>query len=124
MNEEVNLKELVWIGSSRKDLAAFPRTVQRAFGYALYLAQLGGKPPDAKPLKGFGGASVLELVEDHRGDTYRVVYTVRFADSVYVLHVFQKKAKHGIATPKHAIDLLRDRLKAAESRHAGKIKEI
>lgn len=96
----------------------FPRAVQRIFGYALYLAQQGERPPEAKVLKGFGGAGVLELVEDHRGDTYRAVYTVRFATRVYVLHVFQKKSKHGIATPKHEMDLIRERLKIAERRHA------
>jgi len=100
-----------------------PRSVQRTFGYALYAAQLGEKPPEAKPLKGFGGAGVLELIEDYRGDTYRVVYTVRFATRVYVLHVFQKKAKHGIATPKQEIDLIRDRLRRAESLYTGKYKE-
>jgi phage-related protein len=111
-------KVLEWIGSSRKDMMIFPRAVQRIFGYALYLAQQGERPPEAKVLKGFGGAGVLELVEDHRGDTYRAVYTVRFATRVYVLHVFQKKSKHGIATPKHEMDLIRERLKIAERRHA------
>lgn len=124
MCEDEILKELEWIGSSRKDMMALPRPVQRTFGYALYLTQLGDRPPEAKPLKGFGGAGVLELVEDYRGDTYRAVYTVRFATKVYVLHVFQKKAKHGIATPKHEIDLIRDRLKQAEWLYTGKNKEI
>jgi phage-related protein len=118
------LKELEWIGSSRKDMAALPRSVQRVFGYALHLAQLGERPPEAKPLKGFGGAGVLELIEDYKGDTYRAVYTVRFATKVYVLHVFQKKAKHGIATPKQEMDLIRDRLKRAESLYTGKNKEV
>lgn len=120
MYEDDNLKELVWIGSSRKDMMDLPRAVQRTFGYGLYLAQLGDKPPDAKPLKGFGGAGVLELVEDHKGDTYRTVYTVRFATKVYVLHVFQKKAKRGIATPKREIDLIRDRLKVAYKLYSAK----
>ncbi len=97
-----------------------PRPVQRAFGYALHAAQMGENPPDAKPLRGFGGMGVLELIEDHRGDTYRAVYTVHFATKVYVLHVFQKKAKHGIATPKQEMDLIRDRLKRAESLYIGK----
>ena len=118
------LKELEWIASSRKDMQALPRTVQRVFGYALYAAQLGEKPPEAKPLKGFGGSGVLELIEDHRGNTYRAVYTVRFATKVYVLHVFQKKAKHGIATPKHDLELIRARLKVAESLYTGPKKEI
>ncbi len=117
------LKELEWIASSRKDMQALPRSVQRTFGYALYAAQLGEKPPDAKPLKGFRGAGVLELIEDYRGDTYRAVYTVRFATMVYVLHVFQKKAKHGIVTPKQEVDLIRDRLKLAESLYTGKYRE-
>jgi phage-related protein len=107
-------KELVWVGSSRKDMKSLPQSVQQVFGYALYAAQIGEKYPDAKPLKGFGGAGVLELVEDYRGDTYRAVYTVKFERAVCVLHVFQKKAKHGIATPKHEIELIRERLKVAE----------
>jgi phage-related protein len=111
---EAELKELEWIGSARKDLLALPLLVRRVFGYALYVVQLGVKPPEAKPLKGFGGAGVLELTEDFKGDTYRAVYTVRFAAKVYVLHVFQKKAKHGIATPDHDLDLIRERLKRAE----------
>lgn len=112
--DEAELKELEWIGSARKDLLALPLPVRRAFGYALYAVQLGVKPPEAKPLKGFGGAGVLELIEDFKGNTYRAVYTVRFAAKVYVLHVFQKKAKHGIATPDHDLDLIRERLKRAE----------
>jgi len=96
--------------------------VQREIGFALRQAQDGGKHPDAKPLKGFGGASVLEIVEDHDGDTYRAVYTVRFADAVYVLHVFQKKSKK-IATPKHEMDLIPARLKEAERLHAERTRE-
>ena len=119
----IQLKELEWIASSRKDMQALPRFVQRVFGYALYAAQLGEKPPEAKPLKGFGGSGVLELVEVHRGDTFRAVYTVRFPTKVYVLHVFQKKAKQGIATPKHDLDLIRARLKQAEGLYAGQEKE-
>ena len=80
-------------------------------------------PPDAKPLKGFSGAGVVELVEDHRGDTYRAVYTVRFTTRIYVLHVFQKKSKHGIATPRKEIELIRARLRWAERLHAGKTEE-
>ena len=119
MGDEIILKELEWIGSSRKDMQALPRSVQRAFGYALYAAQSGEKPPEAKPLKGFGGAGVLDLVEDYRGGTYRAVYTVRFATKIYVLHVFQKKAKYGNETPKHELDLIRDRSKRAESLYTG-----
>ena len=124
MNEGEILKELEWIASSRKDMKALPRTVQRVFGYALHAAQMGETPPEAKPLKGFGGMGVLELMEDHRGDTYRAVYTVRFAAKVYVLHVFQKKSKRGIATPKQDVDLIRERLKRAESLYSGKNKEV
>jgi phage-related protein len=80
-------------------------------------------PPDAKPLKGFGGAGVLELIEDHKGSTYRAVYTVRFATRIYVLHAFQKKSKRGIATPKREIELIHERLKWAERLYTGKAKE-
>lgn len=110
-------KELVWIGSSRKDIQGYPVAVRRAFGVALFAAQMGEWPPDAKPLKGFGGTGVLEILEDHRGDTYRAVYTVRFAAKVYVLHVFQKKSKHGVSTPQKDIDLIKERLKKAELLH-------
>ena len=92
--------------------------MQDVFGYALYLAQVGKKHPDAKPLRGFGGASVLEVVEDWRSDTYRAVYTARFTEAVYVLHVFQKKSKQGIATPKSDLDLISERLKRAQEFHA------
>ncbi len=89
-----------------------PEDVQDTFGYALHLAQTGGKHAQAKPLKGFRGAGVLEVVEDHQGDTYRAVYTVRYASAVYVLHCFQKKSTSGIATPKPDMDLIDLRLKA------------
>ncbi len=112
------IKPVVWCGSSRSELASFPEDVKDAVGYALYIAQRGGKHADAKPLKGFGGAGVLEIVEDHAGDTYRAVYTVRFADRIYVLHAFQKKSKGGIATPKREIELIKSRLKRAEEEHA------
>ena len=102
----------------------FPPAVRRTFGIALFAAQLGEDPPEAKPLRGFGGASVLELIEDYDRSTYRAVYTVRFATKIYVLHVFQKKSKRGIATPKHETDLIRERLKTAERLYAGGAKEI
>lgn len=89
-----------------------PADVQDTFGYALHLAQAGEKHAQAKPLKGFGGTGVLEVVEDHQGDTYRAVYTVRYATAVYVLHCFQKKSTRGIATPKPDLDLIEARLKA------------
>jgi phage-related protein len=91
-------KPLVWVGSSREDLKAFPEEVRHVMGYALYLAQVGGKHPDAKPLRGFGGGRVLEVVDDHDGDTYRAVYTVKLRGAVYALHAFQKKSKKGINT--------------------------
>jgi phage-related protein len=106
------------MGSSRKDLQAMPDEVQDTFGYALYLAQTGGKHVQAKPLKGFGSAGVLEVVDSEAGSTYRAVYTVKIAGAVYVLHCFQKKSTSGIATPKPDMDLVRDRLKAALA-HAG-----
>lgn len=116
-------KELVWVGSSRKALREFPPAVRRTFGVALFTAQLGETPPEAKPLGGFGGASVLELIENYDHGTYRGVYTVRFAAKVFVLHAFRKKSKRGIATPKHEIDLIRERLRIAERLHAGGARE-
>ena len=111
-------KPVVWIGSSKEDLRKLPASVQDVFGYALFLAQTGKRHPHAKPLKGFGGASVLEVVEDYRNDTYRAVYTVKFAEAVYVLHVFQKKSKRGISTPKQELELIADRLKRALEFHS------
>jgi phage-related protein len=100
------------------DLRRFPRRVRRTFGQALFDAQMGGKHPDAKPLKGFRGAGLLEVVEDHNGDTYRAVYTVQFAGVVYVLHAFQKKSKSGIKTPPEEIEKVRSRLKEAREDYA------
>lgn len=108
-------RPLEWIGSSHKDLMALPVAVRRRFGFALSLAQAGDKHEDAKVLKGFGGAGVLEAVEDDVGGTYRAVYTVRFAEAVFVLHCFQKKSKRGIATPKEVMDIIHTRLKIAEA---------
>ncbi|MBA4389647.1 MAG: addiction module toxin RelE [Syntrophus sp. (in: bacteria)] len=124
MVDEIKPKSLEWIGTSRKDLKDLPLSVRRAFGYALYAAQLGEKSPEAKPLKGFGGAGVLEVIEDYRGDTYRAVYTVQLAGMIYVLHVFQKKAKRGIGTPKQELDLIKERLKWAESLYASRSKGV
>lgn len=95
-------------------MRGFPDDVKLAMGYALYQAQMGRKHPDAKPLKGFGGGGVLEVVEDFDGDTYRGVYTVKFRDVVYVLHAFKKKSKHGNATPKKDIELIKARLRRAQ----------
>lgn len=114
------MKNIHWIASSYRDLCESPEEVRKVFGFALYLAQTGGKHTDAKPLKGFHSAGVLEVVEDHVGDTYRAVYTVRFSDAIYVLHVFQKKSKKGIATPEKDIELIKSRLKAAEEHNRGK----
>jgi len=106
---------LKWVGSSRKDLRTFPDDVQQNIGYALHQAQAGEKSPSAKPLKGFGGAGVLEVVDDFDGDTFRAVYTVKFKGVVYVLHAFQKKSKKGSETPKAEIDLVQARLKVAKA---------
>ncbi len=114
MNMDSFLKPVEWIGSSRDDLREFPEDVQQMMGFALYRAQLGKKHADAKPLKGFKGAGVLEIVENFDGDTYRSVYTVKFEEIVYVLHSFQKKSKHGIATPKQDLDLIEARLRRAQ----------
>lgn len=111
------MKPVIWIASSKKDLLDLPEEIQDEFGYALYFAQIGDKAECAKPLKGFGGAGVLEIVENHDGDTFRAVYTVKFEEAVYVLHCFQKKSKAGIATPKQDLDLIKDRLKIAQAEH-------
>ncbi|MBI2131551.1 MAG: type II toxin-antitoxin system RelE/ParE family toxin, partial [Candidatus Tectomicrobia bacterium] len=103
------MKPLRWLGGSREDLREFPPVVRREVGFALHFAQAGDKHPSAKPLRGFGGAGVREVVADFRGDAFRAVYTVRFADAVYVLHVFQKKSKRGVATPKREMALIRER---------------
>ena len=109
-------KPLIWLGDTLAALRACPQEVRDEVGYALYLAQIGEQYSGAKPLKGFG-PGVLEVVADHRGDTYRAVYTVRFTATVYVLHVFQKKSKKGIATPQADIELVRQRLKRAAQLH-------
>lgn len=114
-------KPLFWVASSKKDLKAMPEDVQDVFGFALHLAQSGKKHDDAKPLKGFGGAGVLEVVEDFQGNTYRATYTVKFENAVYVLHCFQKKSTQGISTPKPDMDLIRQRLKAAEAHSKGEL---
>jgi phage-related protein len=110
------IRPLMWMGSSRNDLRAMPQQVRRDIGQALYAAQQGTADPAAKPLKGFGGARVMEIVERYRTDAYRAVYTAHFETTVYVLHVFQKKSKSGIATPKHEIELIRSRYTEA-ARH-------
>jgi phage-related protein len=114
MTAEPTLKPVIWVGTSRKDLRKFPEPVQDHLGYALFAAQQGGKHQDTKPLTGFGGAGVVEIIKDYRGDTFRAVYTLRLAGAVYVLHVFQKKSKIGRKTPKSDIELIKKRLREAE----------
>lgn len=114
------IKPVIWIGSSRRDLRTMPEEVRRHIGQALYTAQQGDTDPAAKPLKGFGGSHVMEIVERDRSGTYRAVYTVQFDDAIYVLHAFQKKSKRGIATPKQDIDLIRRRLSEAQREHKGR----
>jgi phage-related protein len=110
---------VIWIGTSLRDSRALPKAVRGRMGYAVYVARCGGKHRDARPMRGFGGAGVVEVVADHRGDTFRSVYTVRFAEAVFVLHVFQKKSKTGIATPKTEIEMIRSRLQEAEKLAGG-----
>ena len=109
----VPIKPVWWIGSTKKDLLALPEEVQHQIGFALFQVQGGKMPAEAKPLKGYGGASVQEIVVDFNRDTYRTVYTIRFTERIYVLHVFKKKAKSGIATPKSDLELIERRLKQA-----------
>jgi phage-related protein len=115
-----DIKPVEWVGSSYKNFRSFPDPVQDLMGYALYQAQIGRKHRNAKPLKGFGGGSIIEIVDDHDGDTYRAVYTVKFAAAIYVLHAFQKKSKTGIKTTKDDLELVHQRLKAAEADYKSK----
>jgi phage-related protein len=110
--QNCKMKRLLFVGDSHRILSGFPDPVQRHVGFALYQAQMGNKHPDAKPLKRFQGG-ILEVVSDHRGDTFRTVYTVRLENAVYVLHAFQKKSKQGIATPRSEIELVKQRLQRA-----------
>ena len=116
------MKELNWVGSSKSDLKKFPAPVKRDIGQALYAAQNGETDPSAKPLKGFSGTSVMEIVDRYDTDTYRAVYTTKIVGKVYVLHAFQKKSKKGIKTSKQDIDLIKSRLAAARKhqREGGK----
>ena len=116
-------KPCFFIGSSLKDLRRFPAKVKNRIGSALNEVQEGGEPAAAKALKGFSGRAVLELVDDFEGDTFRAVYTVRFAGIVYVLHAFQKKAKRGIATPQRDIELIKSRLRDAELHYRARSEE-
>ncbi len=117
MQMKDELKDLFWVGASKKELGALPDEIVDVFGYALHLAQAGLKHDHAKPLKGFGG--VLEVVENFKRDTYRAVYTVKFKNAVYVLHCFQKKSTQGIKTPRPNLDMIRERLKAAKAHAEG-----
>jgi phage-related protein len=114
-----NERPLYWVGSALKDLSKFPAEVQRSLGFALSAAQYGGKHISSKPWKG-EGAGVMEVVKDYDGDTYRAVYTVRFANAVYVLHAFQKKSPRGIATRQSDVELVHERLKSAQHDYADK----
>jgi phage-related protein len=107
-------KPLIWVASSRRDIKSFPKQVRSDIGQALYTAQMGETDPAAKPLQGFGGARVMEIIDRYDTNTYRCVYTVQFANVIYVLHAFQKKSKSGIATPQKDIDLIRRRLAEAQ----------
>lgn len=109
-------KPLDWVGSSKKDFLAFPEPVKDEMGNALGLAQFGGRHPKAKPWKG-QGAGVFEIVEDHHGDTYRAIYTVRFREVVYVLHAFQKKSPKGMKTARSDVELIKQRLRVAQRDH-------
>jgi phage-related protein len=113
--EQKEKRELIYLGSTEKDAKKLPEEVRELFAYALKIALRGGEHEDAKPLKGFNGRAVLEVVCDFRNSTFREIYTVRFEEAVYVLHIFQKKSKKGIATPKEDMDLIKQRLKWAEA---------
>ena len=118
------LKPAYWVGSSLKDLRACPAEVQDVVGYALFLAQEGKQQhPAAKPLKG-ALHGLVEVVADHASGTYRAVYTAKLANAVYVLHVFQKKATRGIATPKHELELIKARLRWAQRHARGEVEEL
>lgn len=117
MTSYTELKPLVWIASSRRDFGEFPGQMKSEMGYALFLAQAGERHRKAKILKGMGDAGIVEVVGDHRGDTFRTIYTVRFASTIYVLHAFQKKSKKGIATPQSEMRLIEKRLAIARRLH-------
>jgi len=116
-------KQLDWIGDSLERIRVFPEEVKDNIGFALREIQQGRKPASAKPLKGFKGAGVLEIIEDYRTDTYRAVYTVKFAEVIYVLHCFQKKSKKGISTPRQDKELIESRLKTAHADYAAHYKK-
>jgi phage-related protein len=113
-------KSVHFVGTSRKDLKALSKGARAVFGFAILLAENGMKHPDAKPMAGFGGAGVLEVVEDLDGDAYRAVYTVQFGSTVYVLHAFKKKSKVGSKTPPRDMELILKRFKEAEEHYKQK----
>jgi len=110
-------REIIWISSSLRDLRQFPDSVSKLMGFALFQAQRGGKHVQAKPLRGFRGGGVLEVIEDFDGMTFRTMYTVSFEDAIYVLHSFQKKSNKGLGTPRHEMDVVRSRLRIAQELH-------
>ena len=118
VQDEVPLKPLYWMGSSHAELNRLPKQVKREVGYALCLAQPGQMHAASKPLKGFDGAGVLEVVSNFAGNAFRSVYTVRYLSAVYMLRAFQKKSKRGLQTPRLNLTLIRERLKQAERHHA------
>lgn len=113
MVELPKVKPLEWLGNTRRAVSGFPKPVRQVIGQALYAAQLGDKHQDARPLRGFGGARVVEVISDYDGDTFRAVYTVQFRGVVYTLHAFQKKSKTGIKTPKKELNIIQQRLREA-----------
>ena len=113
------LRQLKFVGSSKRNLSSFPEPVKQDIGHALYVAQQGGRAASVKTFKGFGGGGVVEIIEDFDSDTYRCVYTTKLESAVFVLHAFQKKSKHGIATPQHDMDLIKQRLKDAANIDSG-----
>jgi phage-related protein len=119
----MDAKPLVWIGSSREDLKKFPEEVQDVAGFGLHKAQMGSKHPAAKPLKGYHGAGVVEIIDNYSGNTYRIIYTTKLEGVIYVLHAFQKKAKTGIETPKQEIVLINSRLRIAIEHHKLRFKK-
>ena len=121
--DEDPLKPIIWISSSKRDLMKMPEDIVDDFGFGLYQAQLGKYPDIGKALSGFGSANVIELKRDHKGDTYRAVYTVRFSKAIVVLHAFQKKSKSGKKTPKQELELIHSRLKMASELYKEWLKE-
>ena len=121
--EYMKEKQLIWIGSSKKDLENLPDEVINTMGYGLYLAQKGEQHENAKVLKGFGSAGVIEIRDSDEGGTYCLIYTITMPEVIFVLHLFQKKSKQGVATPQKDIDLIKSRLKMAQEIYKEKFKK-